>query len=93
VAVRRSLAPGPRSEVVTVPYYELTVSGRPDLEPSTIAAETGLPCARAEGVMRLVGELVDRAALHGAITRIYRLGLELRAVERRPEPSHTVITS
>lgn len=66
-----------------MPYYELVVSGPPELDAPTIAAETGLRCTVVDGATRLDGELVDRAALNGAIERIYRLGLVLLAVERR----------
>jgi hypothetical protein len=48
-----------------------------------IAVETGLRCTRIGHATRLDGELIDSAALHGAIARVFQLGLDLRAVERR----------
>ena len=66
-----------------MPYYDLIVSCDPDVEPQAVEAETGLRCTPLDRGWRLEGELVDRAALHGAIERIFRLGLELLSLERR----------
>ena len=66
-----------------MPYYELIVSGEADIDAGAIESETGLRCTLLDTTARLDGELVDRAAFHGAIERIFRLGLELQAVERR----------
>lgn len=66
-----------------MPYYEFIVSSDADLDIATIEHETGLRCTRLDSSAQLGGELVDRAALHGAIERVYRLGLDLLAVERR----------
>lgn len=66
-----------------VPYYDLIVSAHPDIDARAVESETGLRCTPAERGWRLDGELVDRAALHGAIERIFRLGLELLSLERR----------
>jgi hypothetical protein len=66
-----------------VPYYDLIVSAHPDIDARAVESETGLRCTPAERGWRLDGELVDRAALHGAIARIFRLGLELLSLERR----------
>ncbi len=66
-----------------MPYYELIVSDDADVDLGTIEAETGLRCTPLGQATRLDGELVDRAAVHGAIERIYRLGLELLALQRR----------
>jgi hypothetical protein len=64
-----------------MPFYEFTLSG--DLDPGVVEQETGLRCTAASRGLRARGELVDRAALHGTIERMYRLGLDLVAVERR----------
>ena len=64
-----------------MPFYEFTLSG--DLDPGVVEQETGLRCTAAARGLRAGGELVDRAALHGTIERMYRLGLDLVAVERR----------
>jgi hypothetical protein len=66
-----------------VPYYELIVSDDVDVDLRTLESETGLRSTALEQATRLDGELVDRAALHGAIEGVYRLGLELLALERR----------
>jgi hypothetical protein len=64
-----------------VPYYEFIVSG--DVDVRSLESETGLRCTPLDRAARLDGELIDRAALHGAIERVYRLGLDLLALERR----------
>jgi hypothetical protein len=66
-----------------VPYYELIVRTDPDVDAATIESETGLRCTSLAGRTMLDGELVDQAALHGTIERLFRLGLELQALERR----------
>jgi hypothetical protein len=66
-----------------VPYYEFIVRGDPDVDVRAVESETGLRCTLTERAARLDGELIDRAALHGAIERVYRLGLDLLALERR----------
>ena len=76
-----------------MPYYDLIVSTHPDIDARAVESETGLRCTPAERGWRLQGELVDRAALNGAIERIFRLGLELLSLERRSGPSRNVITT
>lgn len=66
-----------------MPYYELVVRGDPEVDIQVLEVETGMRCTRLDRAARLDGELVDRAALHGVIERVYRLGLDLVAVERR----------
>jgi hypothetical protein len=66
-----------------VPYYEFIVRGQEDVDVRALEAATGLRCTPLERATRLDGELVDRAALHGAIDWFYRLGLDLMAVDRR----------
>jgi hypothetical protein len=66
-----------------VPYYELVVRGEPDVDIEALEVETGMHCTRLERAARLDGELVDRAALHGVIERVFRLGFDLVTVERR----------
>ncbi|HZM28888.1 MAG TPA: hypothetical protein VFB77_00250 [Acidimicrobiales bacterium] len=64
-----------------MPYYEFTLVG--DADPAAVERATGLHCTPAGLGVRADGELVDRAALHGIIERMYRLGLDLISVERR----------
>jgi hypothetical protein len=64
-----------------MPYYEITVQG--PLDPATVQDELGLRCTPGDGRVRLIGELVDGAALHGALGWLHGRGLELLAVERR----------
>jgi hypothetical protein len=64
-----------------MPYYEFTLAG--DVDPAAVEHETGLRCTVAAPGLRADGHLVDRAALHGVIERLYRLGLDVIAVERR----------
>lgn len=66
----------------TVPYYELIVRGDED-SVRLLETETGLRCTSLDRTARLDGELVDGAALHGTIERVYRLGLDLMKLERR----------
>jgi hypothetical protein len=66
-----------------VPYYELIVRGRPDVDVRALASEIGMRCTMSGRAARLDGELVDGAALHGVIARLHRLGLVLLALERR----------
>ncbi len=65
-----------------MPYYEFIVRRHPDVDVPTLESATGLRCTPFDRAARLDGELVDRAALHGVIDGLYRLGLELLAVER-----------
>lgn len=68
-----------------MPHYEIVVRGDSDVNINLIAlaAETGLTCTPVDRGARLTGELVDRAALHGVLDRLFVLGLDLLAVERR----------
>lgn len=66
-----------------MPYYEFIVKGDADVDIAELETETGLRCTRLDRVARLDGELIDQAALHGAIERVYRHGLDLLALERR----------
>jgi hypothetical protein len=68
-----------------MPYYEFVVRGEVDAD--TLEQETGLSCTVVDRAVRLGGDLIDRAALHGIIERMYRLGLDLVTVERR-SPRH-----
>jgi len=65
-----------------VPYYEFIVRGQADVDTQTLESTTGLRCTALDRTTRLDGELVDRAALHGVIDGLYRMGLDLLAVER-----------
>jgi hypothetical protein len=66
-----------------VPYYEFIVRDQSDVDVLALEAATGLRCTPLDRTARLDGELVDRAALHGVIEGLYRLGVDLLAVERR----------
>jgi len=62
----------------------ITVRGR--LSPRLAGAFEGLtPCYR-RGHTDLFGEIADQAQLHGLLTRIRDLGLELEDVSVRPPP-------
>lgn len=65
-----------------MPYYEFIVRGQADVDTHTLESTTGLRCISLDRTTRLDGELVDRAALHGVIDGLYRMGLDLLAVER-----------
>ena len=73
-----------------MPFYEFTLSG--DLDPGVVEQETGLRCTRRPGP-RARGELVDRAALHGTIERMYRLGPRSRRRRTAFDTSHTVTST
>lgn len=66
-----------------MPYYEFIVRGPSDVDARALESATGLRCTPLDRTAKLDGELVDRAALHGVIEGLYRLGLDLEAVERR----------
>ena len=68
-----------------MPHYDILVRGDPDvrIRLAALAAETGLSWTPVDSGTRLTGELVDRAALHGVLDRLFVLGLDLLAVERR----------
>lgn len=70
-----------------MPHYELIVRTSPGVDIDDLASETGLRCTVVGRSARLYGDLVDRAALHGVLERVFRLGLDLVAVQRR-SPSH-----
>ncbi len=56
----------------------ITVRGR--LSDRLAAAFDGVTLVRRGGATELVGEAVDQARLHGLLTRIRDLGLELESV-------------
>ncbi|HEX6418169.1 MAG TPA: hypothetical protein VFZ77_06725 [Acidimicrobiales bacterium] len=68
-----------------MPHYEIVVAHDSDVDVNlaTLATEAGLTMSAADGRAFLAGELVDRAALHGVLDRLFTLGLVLLAVERR----------
>ena len=76
--------------MVAVPYYEFLIRDERDADLGVLEAETGLRYTPLDRSARLDGELIDRAALHGAITRVLDLGIDLRGVQRLPTASHTV---
>ncbi len=66
-------------------YVRITIRGR--LSPRLAETFEGLALEPVSQGTVLVGEVVDQAQLHGALTRIRDLGLELEAVatyEARP---------
>ncbi|HET7450895.1 MAG TPA: hypothetical protein VFJ78_09870 [Gaiellaceae bacterium] len=60
------------------PTVRITVRGR--LSERLAAAFDGMTLVRRSGATELTGELVDQAQLHGLLTRIRDLGLELESV-------------
>ncbi|HET6966858.1 MAG TPA: hypothetical protein VFI44_01215 [Ornithinibacter sp.] len=70
-----------------MPYYEFIVESD-GVDARALEHATGLRCRAQGGSWRLDGELVDRAALHSTIDRMFRLGYRLVALERRSTP-HT----
>lgn len=75
----------------------ITVRGR--LSDRLAASFSGMRVTHCNGTTELVGPLVDQAQLHGLITRVRDLGLELESVRvlehaptsparRRPRPTH-----
>jgi hypothetical protein len=75
-----------------VPFYEFIVRDDPDVDFADLEAETGLRCTRTGRAARLDGELIDSAALQGTLARLFRLGVDLVAIERRTA-SRNVTTS
>ena len=69
-----------------MPFYEFIVRDDPDIDFADFAAETGLRCSRSGRTARLDGELIDSAALQGVLARLFRLGVDLVAIERRHGP-------
>ena len=67
-----------------MPYYEFLIRDATDADLGALEAETGLRYTPLDRAARLDGELVDRAALHGAITRVLDLGVDLVGVQRLP---------
>lgn len=70
-----------------MPHYELIVRAPPGADIDALTSETGLRCTVVGHAARLDGDLVDRAALYGVLERVFRLGLDLVALQRR-SPSH-----
>ena len=62
--------------------YEIHVGGI--LSGRMLGAFPGLRARTMGGVTVLVGDLPDQAALHGVLSRIESLGLELVEVRRHP---------
>ena len=73
-----------------MPYYEFLIRGEMDADLGVLQVETGLRYTPLDRSSRLDGELVDRAALHGAITRVLDLGIDLVGVQRLPTASPSV---
>jgi len=68
-------------------WYEIRLQGR--LDPRWEATFEGMSLTTGHGVTRLVGPVVDQAALHGLLLRLRDLGLPLvsvRQVETAAEP-------
>jgi hypothetical protein len=62
----------------------ITVRGR--LSPRLAGAFNGLAPSYRSGHTDLFGEIADQAQLHGLLTRVRDLGLELEDVSVRPSP-------
>jgi hypothetical protein len=62
----------------------ITVRGR--LSPRLAGAFNGLAPSYRSGHTDLLGEIADQAQLHGLLTRVRDLGLELEDVSVRPSP-------
>lgn len=61
-------------------YYEIIIRGHIDQRRADWFA--GLDIIQlSEGISRLVGEVVDQAALHGILNRIRDMGIELLSVK------------
>jgi hypothetical protein len=67
--------------------YQIRIRGR--LGRTMRAAFPGLRAAEEGQDTLLVGDLADQAALHGVLTRIEALGLELVEVRRLPVEAYT----
>jgi hypothetical protein len=63
----------------------ITVRGR--LSRRLTAAFDGLTLVRSRGTTELVGDVADQAQLHGLLSRIRDLGLELESVVVSAEPT------
>jgi hypothetical protein len=59
----------------------ITVRGR--LSPRLAATFDGMTLVRRTGASELVGEVADQAQLHGLLSRVRDLGLELQSVTVR----------
>lgn len=68
-----------------MPHYEIVVRHDPDVDVNlaALASDVGLSVSTGGGRAYLDGDLVDRAALHGVLDRLFTLGADLLAVERR----------
>lgn len=75
-----------------MPYYRFLVTGDPDADLGALESETGLRCTPLGPRARLDGDLVDRAALHGVLSRVHALGLDLLEIQRVATPSPFVPT-
>ena len=62
----------------TTRRIRITIRGR--LSNRLAAAFEGMTMVRCTGATELVGEIADQAQLHGLLTRIRDLGLELESV-------------
>lgn len=62
----------------TAMNVRITIRDR--LSPRLAAAFDGMTLGRSAGVTELVGEVADQAQLHGLLSRIRDLGLELESV-------------
>lgn len=73
----------------TTRRMRITVRGR--LSSHLAAAFDGMTLVRCTGRTELVGEVADQAQLHGLLSRIRDLGLELESViVTDPEPSSPI---
>jgi hypothetical protein len=62
------------------PTLTIRITVKEPLSERIAAAFDGMTLRRSDGVPELFGEVVDHAQLHGLLTRIRDLGLELESV-------------
>ncbi len=65
----------------TTPTVRITVAGR--MSRRLTVAFDGMTVVRRTGTTELIGEVVDQAQLHGLLSRIRDLGLELVSMDVR----------
>jgi hypothetical protein len=74
-----------RQRLMTIRTYEITFAGQ--AVPAVVDAFDDFEVTVDKTTTTMRGELVDQAALHGAIDRVRALGLELLEVRTVEEPN------
>jgi hypothetical protein len=80
VMKRRGLPDTTRATV-----YRIVIRG--ELSARYVPAFEGMTLATGDGQTAITGPVIDQAQLHGLLTRIGDLGLELISVNPTPEPA------